>query len=166
MHEALRRVSDLDKNNIFIQSSLKLIDDLNQLKSRQLLWRFGLAISAGGVLALVLGSLAVLEYRQRSYVIALLRSFGVKRRLVYCIQLLENTLIVNSAGAMAFISLIHIQHALYKTFSNSGNIASNLSSKQMSTELLLIFICINIGVLLSTLPSIHVLRKDIGTILN
>jgi hypothetical protein len=166
LQDALCQVADLDEKNVFIRSSLKLISDLNQLESQQLLWRFGLAVSAGGVLALVLGTLAVLEYRERAYIIALLRSFGVKCRLVYGFQLLENALIVNTAGSAAFASLLYIQHILYKTFSKSGGIAGSLSIEQMSTELLLIFICINIGVLLSTLPSLHVLRKDIGTILS
>jgi hypothetical protein len=31
---------------------------------------------------------------------------------------------------------------------------------------LLIFGCINLGVLVSTLPAVHILRKDIGTILS
>lgn len=166
LQKSLKQIAELDGTDFFIRSSLKLIGELNQLKSRQLVWRLGLALTAGGVLALVLGTLSVLEYQQRAYVIALLRSFGVKRRLVYSIQLLENALVVNVAGTSAFMSLIYIQHALYKTFSKSGGVAGSLSIEQMSTELLLIFICINVGVLLSTLPSLHVLRQDIGTILS
>jgi len=165
LQKALSLTAELDKANLFIRSSLKLLKDFNSLKARQLRWRLGLAVAAGGVLALVLGTLAVLEYQQRAYVIALLRSFGIKHSIVYVMQLFENGLVVNLAGGAAYCTWRFFQHALYKAF-NSGNAPGALTIEQMLAELVLIFICINIGVLLSTIPSMHVLRKDIGTILS
>ncbi len=165
LQESIRRMSELDKGNIFIRSSIKLLKDFSRLKARQLHWRLGLAATAGGVLALVLGTLAVLEYQQRAYVIALLRSFGIRRGLVYGMQLFENALVVNMAGMAAYFTLTYFQRALYKSF-GTGHAGSGLTLGQMFTELALIFACINIGVLLSTIPSMHVLKKDIGTILS
>lgn len=165
IQNALRLTAELDKANLFVRSSLKLLKEFNSLKSRQLRWRFGLAVGAGGVLALVLGTLAVLEYQQRAYVIALLRSFGIKQSIVYVMQLFENALVVNLAGGAAYLTWGGFQHALYKAF-NSGQAPGALTMEQMMAELVLIFICINIGVLLSTIPSMHVLKKDIGTILS
>ncbi len=165
LQKGLQLTAELDKSSLYIRSSLKLLDDLNKLKSRQVRWRLGLAAVSGGVLALVLGTLAVLEYQQRSYVIALLRSFGVRRSVVYGMQLFENALIVNMAATAAYFSFTYVQRTLYKSF-GSGAGTTNLSAEQMLAELLMIFVCINIGVLLSTLPALHVLKKDIGTILS
>ncbi|MBT8042606.1 MAG: hypothetical protein KJN98_05505 [Pontiella sp.] len=165
LQRAVQLTAKLDDTKVYVRSSLKLLADLNTLKSKQVRWRLGLAGASGGVLALVLGTLAVLEYQQRSYVIALLRSFGVRRSVVYAMQLFENALIVNGAGIAAYFTLTLTQSALYRSF-GAGSIASGLSSDQMSAEIVMIFVCINIGVLLSTLPALHVLRKDIGTILS
>jgi hypothetical protein len=165
LQKALRLTTEMDHTNVFIRSSLKLLNDFNSLKARQLRWRFGLAVAAGGVLALVLGTLAVLEYQQRAYVIALLRSFGIKRSIVYIMQLLENGLVVNLAGVAAYFTWSLVQNALYRAF-NSGNPPGALTMEQMLAELALIFACINLGVVLSTIPSMHVLKQDIGTILS
>jgi len=158
-------VAGLNKSTLLIRSSVKLLDDFKKLKTRQLQWRLGLAIVAGAVLALILGTLSVLEYQQRAYVITLLRSFGIKRRLVYTMQLFENALIVNIAAVAAYSTLIYFQKDLCKSFGFT-HARTTLSLEEMATELLLIFVCINLGVLLSSLPSLYVLKKDIGTILS
>lgn len=165
LQQALKLTAKFDKTNLFVRSSLKLLNDFNSLKSRQVKWRLGLAIGAGGVLALVLGTLAVLEYQQRAYVITLLRSFGIRQSIVYVMQLFENGLVVNLAGGAAYLTWSVFQNVLYKAF-NSGRAPMALTPEQMTAELILIFACINIGVLLSTIPSLHVLKKEVGTILS
>ncbi len=165
LQQALQRVVKYDKIQAYVRSSLPLLDDLESLRARQLHWRFGLAATAGGVLALVLGTLAILEYQQRAYVIALLRSFGIRRWLVYGMQLLENAFLVNLAGVSAYLTLVYSQNTLYRAF-GATRFTTGLSLEQMLAEVLLIFGCINIGVLVSTLPAAHILRKDIGTILS
>jgi hypothetical protein len=163
LQDAIRMTARLDKLRVYIRSSVKLLDDLKNLRSRQVVWRIALALTAGGVLALVLGTLAVLEYQQRAYVIALLRSFGIRRWAVYVVQLLENAFVVNLAGFSAYVTLVYFQKAIYRGY---GRLSAGLSFEQMTVELVLIFTCLNIGVLLSTLPSMHVLKKDIGTVLS
>jgi hypothetical protein len=165
LHTAIQVLADLDLSNLYVRSSLKLLEEFGALKSRQAIWRLGLAVSAGGVLALVLGTLSVLEYQQRAYVIALLRSFGVRPGLVYFLQLFENAVVVNAAALMAYATLQLFQQAFYRSFGAGARIAS-LTASGMVSELVLIFVCINIGVLLGTIPAIHVLRKDIGAILS
>lgn len=165
LQETLRLMARLDRSELFLHGSTRLLDEFNRLKSRQLRWRFGLAFAAGGVLALVLGTLAMLEYRQRAYVVALLRSFGVHRAQVFLVQLLEGMLVVNLAGMAAYGTLIHVQRALYASFS-PGRFVPVLSPEELQAELWLVFGCINLGALLATLPAVCVLRREIGTILS
>ena len=164
LEQAVRMTAKLDKRNVFVRSSLKLLDDLERLKLLQIQWRLGLAIAAGGVLALVLGTLTVLEYRQRAFVIALLRSFGVRRWMVFGAQLLESAVVVNMAGAAAYFTLAYTQRALYRAF-GAGALAG-FSFERMFVEVLVIFTCINIGVVISTWPAFHILRKEVGVILS
>ncbi len=165
LQRAVQLTSKLDETKVYVRSSIKLLESFSMMKERQLFWRLGLAAAAGSVLALVLGTLSLLEYQQRAYVIALLRSFGIKRRLVLVMQLFESALVVNLAGITAYYTLIVCQQTLYRSFGSEGGV-NGLTFEHMTTELLLIFACINIGVLISTAPSIHILKKDIGTILS
>ncbi|WP_372807480.1 FtsX-like permease family protein [Pontiella sp.] len=164
LEEAIKLMTEIDKQNVSVRSSLKLLGDLDRLKEKQVYWRFGLALTAGGVLALVLGTLAVLEYQQRAYVIALLRSFGIRRWMVYGMQLLENAFVVNVAAVASYLTLAYFQQVLYKSFGQRTG--AGLSIESMFSEILVIFVCINVGVVISTLPALHILKKDVGTILS
>ncbi len=164
LERAVRLTAKLDERSVFTRGSTKLLDDLERLKSKQARWRFGLAVAGGGVLALVLGTLAVLEYQQRAYVIALLRGFGVRRWMVYVAQLLENAVVVNLAGVAAYFTLACGQRALYRAF-GAGAMAG-FSFERMLAEVVVILACVNVGVLISTLPALRALRKEVGTILS
>ncbi|VGO16130.1 hypothetical protein PDESU_04720 [Pontiella desulfatans] len=164
LEEAVRLMSKLDNQNDFVRSSLKLLGDLDKLKEKQVYWRFGLALASGGVLALVLGTLALLEYQQRAYVIALLRSFGIRRWMVYGMQLLESAFVVNLAGVSAYFTLAYFQQVLYKSFGQRTG--AGLSLETMASEIIVILVCVNVGVVISTLPALHILKKDVGTILS
>ncbi len=148
-----------------IQSPLSLLRDWELLKKRQAQWRTILAAILGGVLALVYGAIAVLEFRQSLYTNALLRSFGAPRLFLYARYWLENALLAN-ASALAGVLIVVAFHPTL--FANLGLSSAPLTraGSYLSPEALLVFLWVNFGVFLSSLPTVVALRQPIGTTLS
>ncbi|MDB6023542.1 MAG: hypothetical protein JWQ04_3399 [Pedosphaera sp.] len=150
-----------------IQSALPLLRDLDELKRRQLEWQGLLAAMLGAAVALVYGAIAVLEFRQNLYVGALLRSFGTPPVLLYFKHWLENVLLVNLAAvaAVAVAALLH--SVIFQGLGMSGGaLNSNGSNPYFSGAVASVFLWINAGALLSSLPVAAGLRQPVGEILN
>jgi hypothetical protein len=150
-----------------IASSVNLLKELERLQERQVRWRQILAAILGSAVALVFGAIAILEFRQNLYICALLRSFGTPTGFLYLRQWIESAFLANLAAIIA-IAGVYFLHS--KIFLTLGFPRSTLSFAQgnpyLSTEIVLILLCVNVGAFLSSLPVALGLRKPVGEILS
>jgi hypothetical protein len=150
-----------------VQSALPLIHELENLKERQVQWRNLLAGILGLAVALVYGSIAVLEFRQNLFVTALLRSFGAPRRYLFWRHLLENGLLANAAAICAIAVLAGLHKPIFGTLGFPSAVL-NFSGDNPYTgaEILSILMWVNVGAFLSAIPVLIGLRKPVGATLN
>jgi hypothetical protein len=164
---AVQQVYTLDRRTPpQIQSSLQLIEELELLQETQTKWRAGLALGLGLTIALVFGTIAVLEFRQNMYIGALLRSMGVPGGYLYLRQWAENTLLANGAAVAALLVLSFFHVSLFSTLGFEAAGARDKYEIFWGTETAFILICVNAGAFLSSLPVAVGLRRPVGTILS
>ncbi len=150
-----------------IQSALPLMRELDELQARQLEWRSLLAAILGLAVALVYGSIAVLEFRQNLYVSALLRSFGAPAPMLYFKHWLENILLVNLGALMAVLAVALLHTTIFGTFGLPGEVSNTTGDNPYTSSVIAsIFLWINVGALLSSLPVAAGLRRPVGELLN
>jgi hypothetical protein len=166
--EGVRALYAMDRRNPpQLQSALPMLRELEDLQGRQKQWRGLLAGVLGLTMALVYGSIAILEFRQNLYTSALLRSLGAPGRVLYFRQWLENIFLANLAalGAIGLVAVFHTE-----IFGTLGFTRSVLDVSQAnpywSFEIGLVLLCVNAGAFLSSLPVAVGLRRPVGSILN
>lgn len=93
-----------------IQSPEALLDELDKLQAIQHRAQAGAALAGGLVVALVFGSIAILEYRQNRYVTTLLRSFGAPTILLLARYTVEALFITVASVLLARWGLL-LAHA-------------------------------------------------------
>ncbi len=96
---ALRKVED---RQIFIRSNLLILQELRKIRAIQrqaLVW---VTIFSGGILGLVFGSLAWMEFREERYLMALIRSFGVSRGSLLVHASIENVILAVAGVLLGF----------------------------------------------------------------
>ena len=163
--QAVRDVASRDRHgSIDIRSADDLKQKLNQLQSQQENLRIVLALILGGAIALIYGTLSVLEFRQSRYISALMRSFGTPTALLGLRTVLENLLIVNLAtfGMIYLLEYYHID--IFQTFQLVGN--GSQKGLYWTSETWWIISFANLGVILSCLPVFQAMRKPIGEVLD
>ena len=148
-----------------IQSALPLMKELDRLKNSELQWQAILAAILGGAVALVYGAIAVLEFRQNLFIGALLRSFGAPAAFLYFRHWVENILLANLAAAAAIFAVGCLYPAIFQTlgFADFSGPAGNPCA---SGAVISIFLWINAGAFLSSLPVAAGLRQPVGEILS
>ncbi|HZV33230.1 MAG TPA: hypothetical protein VFB72_01535, partial [Verrucomicrobiae bacterium] len=150
-----------------IQSALPLVHELDELKRRRIEWEGLLAAMLGGAVALVYGAIAVLEFRQNLYVGALLRSFGSPPVLLFLKYLFENILLVNLAAILALTLTAMLHSAIFGGLGlPTDALNSSGGNPYTSAAVLSVFVWINAGALLSSLPVAIGLRQPVGEILS
>jgi hypothetical protein len=144
-----------------IQSALPLMRELEELRRRHLQWRAVLAGILGAAVALVYGAIAVLEFRQNLFVGALLRSFGAPARLLYFRHWLENAALANFASLGALFIVFLLQPMILESLG-----FSTPPPKDANGPAAMIFLWVNLGAFLSSLPVAAGLRQPVGEILS
>lgn len=89
--------------NVMITSAIELLQNLERISSIQAVVRSLIVLGCGAILALILGSMAWLEYRQDAYLLALLKSFGCPTLTLLLHMLWENLLLVLLGLAIVWI---------------------------------------------------------------
>jgi hypothetical protein len=157
----------LDRRNApQMQSPLPMMKELETLQSRQGQWRAGLAAMLGLALALVYGAIAVLEFRQNLFITALLRSLGAPSVFLFLRQWAENALLANGAAILAIAILASVHQSLFGLLGFSNNVLAGGAAPYFSPEVLAVFLWVNIGAFLSSIPVALGLRRQVGQILN
>lgn len=153
-----------EKRNIQLFSALEVLEGLEQLRQAQTYFRIGIVASCGIILALILGTIAWLEYRQEAYLLALLRSFGTPRTLLIIHCFLENCILVSIGIIASFyawkpVYSLVVAEAKDLTLSPVTEIALNPADAQI------ILLAGILGVSLAMIPVAFGLRKQPGLIL-
>ncbi|MCC5788881.1 MAG: hypothetical protein JJT75_04550 [Opitutales bacterium] len=152
-----------EARQVEVRSSDHLLERLREMEEQQNLLRLWLGGILGGALALIYGVLSILEFRQSLYVSALLRSFGVSSFFLGIRTIFENAFIANGV-ALVVISLLQWQHEnLFAAL--RVDTAADLQELYWGTETMWIFVAVNVGILLSSLPVFVALRRPVGEIL-
>lgn len=151
---------------IEVRSASDLKERLNKMEEQQGAMRLGMAFALGGAVALIYGTLSVLEFRQSMYVSALLRSFGVSRTFLGVRTLIENLLIVNLVAVGLVYGLSSLHEPLFKLLRLKISTTVDASSYFWSQETLWVFMAANVGVLISCVPVFWAMRKEVGDVLD
>ena len=153
-----------EHRQVRISSALELLKNLEQIQLMQKFARSMVVTGCCVILALTLGSVSWLEYRQESYLLALLRSFGTPVWLLFLHMLLENLLLVMAGIAIAFIAWRPLFVSLVPKMQSLGMASMNPASLPVADFAVIISAGI-IGVCISMLPVAYGLRKPTGLIL-
>ncbi len=164
---AVRQQVKLDgRGKVEVRSASALKAKLNKLEEQQSAMRIGMALALGGAVALIYGTLSVLEFRQSMYVSALMRSFGVSRVLLGIRTLIENMIIVNIVAMGLIYGLAQMHEPLFKVLRLKLADGVDVSSYFWSQETLWVLVASNVGVLMSCLPVFWAMRKEVGDVLD
>lgn len=147
-----------------IVASVELMDELNATRDSQSFWTAALVILIGVVTAFELGGAATLEFDKSSFVCALIRSFGVRKRWLYLQRLLEAVAISLSAYLLSLSAVFALREYLLPQMDES--LAESLSNSVLFETSLPILISLLAGSLIASIPIALGLRKKIGKILS
>lgn len=165
--EALIRThAQAEDRSITIQTSLSIIAGLDQLLSQQQKARLLIGAMLTLILSLTLGSLSLLEFRQESYLIALLRSFGIRPVNLFVHYLLETSILTFSGIYLAiYLYTHHAQKILEKANPLLSQSGSDLIGHPSSSDYRALLLAAGLGVIISAIPIALGLRKQPGLLL-
>lgn len=93
IHDVVDVLSRVEGKRVMIHSNLRILQELGKIREIQAQSLVWVTVGSGGVLGLVFGSLAWMEFREERYLLSLIRSFGVGRRNLLLHALMENCLL-------------------------------------------------------------------------
>lgn len=153
-----------EKRQVKIVSALGILKNLERITGIQRMVRTLIVLGCGIILALTLGSIAWLEYRQESYLLALLKSFGTPSVVLLLHMFLENLLLV-----LVGIALVRFTWPSLYEMAMPKLQAIGLQSAAMPTiqpqDLMIIVLSGLVGVIFAMVPVAFGLRKPAGLIL-
>jgi hypothetical protein len=153
-----------DKRQIKIVSALEILKNLKRITDIQRIVRTLIVMGCGVILALTLGSIAWLEYRQDSYLLALLKSFGTPSFLLLLHMFMENLLLVLAGITLARLAW----NPLYEMAAPRMQlIGLNTAGVPVlpAADLAIIVLAGVVGVVLAMIPVALGLRRPPGLIL-
>ena len=164
---ALRTLLALeDRPTAQLQSPEALLDELDDLRALQSHAQTGAGLAAGLVVALVFGSIAVLEYRQNRYIVALLRSFGAPALLLLLRYAGEALLLAVAAVVLARTGLALLHAPLFGAIGfERGLLDRAVSDPYAWVTVWPAARWLLLGGALSVLPIATALRQPVGRIL-
>ncbi len=166
IEETIKHMDSVEnRGRVDVQSASYFKKQLDQMEKQQKIMRFTMAGLLGGALALIYGTLSILEFSQQRYVSALMRSFGVPRVFLAARSVLESMAIVNLVSFGVIYGLKELHSNIYKAL-RLQNIEIDLNTLYFSEEVLWVVICVNLGVILSSIPTIRAMGKPVGKILS
>lgn len=145
-------------------SSLAILAEIESFGRVQDLIRMAIVLCCGSILAIILGTVAWLEFNQELYLTALFQSFGVPAPLLLFHIITENAVLI----AVGIISSLLTWKPLYIQLTKSVDYLSELKVKQVEieqTDMNVIFYFAVVSLLLATVPIAYGLRKPPGLIL-
>lgn len=153
-----------EQRQVKIVSGLEILRNLERITRIQRIVRTWIVVGCGVILALTLGSIAWLEYRQDAYLLALLKSFGTPSLLLLLHMFLENLLLVFTGIVLARLAwppLCRLAVPQLHAIGLHGGDAATLPAG----DLAIIVLAGVVGVVLAMVPVAFGLRRPAGLIL-
>lgn len=158
--------SESGYKGVTIRDPLNLIRKLDALESNQAIWRVVVVVGFGGTLALVLGVIAFLEFRERRFICALLRSFGLHETLILARYAVDALFIGNCMLVVVSLMVAGLAPQILPTLGVSNAALSQMKGLSFfSYDGYVLLAFVNLGALLSVVPSAISLRNPIGRVL-
>ncbi len=164
---AVRTLLELEhRTHAQVQSPEALLSELADLRQLQQRAQTGAGLLGGIVVALVFGSIAVLEYRQNRFVAALLRSFGAPAPLIV-IRYAVEALLLTAAAVLLAIWVLSTLHAwLFGLAGFEPALLQRTTFDPYASPLVWQQArWLALGALLSLLPVVFGLRQPVGRVL-
>ncbi len=159
----LSLLSRLDKRNLTVVSSGKMLQELEQLKQLQYRFRMGIVLGCCCVIGLLLTSISSMEFRQNEYVYALMGSFGISRLCLFFTFVAENALLVFGAFGIALLGLANTgQYLVEELYHMEGYV---FSMNTLQDDIRIFIIAFMVCIPISCLPIAAAILRPIGKIL-
>lgn len=152
------------RQGIKVKDPLKLIEQAELLELQQIQVRGYLLIGVSIALAIILGVISLLEMNENVYVFALLKSLGFSSLPIWLRGVIENVVLTNLVLIILVSALPYFAERIAASLDLS-NLDSSIASF-FQYELFWIALMANVGALISGIPSLGVLGKPIGKVLN
>ena len=169
LEELFRTYALLEDRQVKIDSSIGILEKLRKLLSGQKLVRLALGVAFALILSLILGALALLEFRQEAYLLALMRSFGVRAFVLAWHFFMENLFLALSGVFLAELLFRKFGFLLYEYFlkQNSAiDLAAPVALAPSREDVQVLALAAILGVIFANVPVIWGLRKRPGLILS
>lgn len=162
-HDIGMAMSRVEGRQMVIQSNLRILRELEKVRSIQAQSLWWVTIGSSAVLGLVFGSLAWMEFREERYLLSLIRTFGVGRWTLLAHALIENCLLATGGVLLGFeciqlaISRMNLDALKMSWLRGAGSLYGD--------EGQLLLLGAVLGGMLACLPIAIGLRKPIGLVL-
>ena len=169
LEEKIRTFANLEDRQIQIISSVSILERLELLLKGQQAARWALGAVVTLILSLILASLSLLEFRQEAYLVALLRSFGVRSGALLLHIFLESCFLTYLGvvlGVLAVERLVPLFLARLAELSGELDLEIPELSVASQADLKLLFLAATVGIVLATLPVMFGMRKRPGLVLS
>lgn len=153
-----------DRRQVKIVSALDILKNLERITAIQRIVRTLIVVGCGVILALTLGSIAWLEYRQDSYLLALLKSFGTPSFLLLVHMFFENLLLVLAGIVLVRLAWTPLFEMASPQLRSIGLPAVGAPTLP-ALDFAIIVLAGVVGVMLAMVPVAFGLRRPAGLIL-
>ncbi|GAB1487583.1 hypothetical protein MASR2M8_00220 [Opitutaceae bacterium] len=155
------------RNAAHLQSPESLLSELDGLRTLQLRAQALTGFVGGAVVALLFGSIAVLEYRQNRYIVALLRSFGTPSTLLLARYAIESLLIVTGALLLARAGLTGLHGTIFSLAGfEAGLLDARMYDPYTWSQVWTQARWLGVGAALAIAPIALALRLPVGRVLS
>lgn len=152
-----------DMGNVQLNSPKELLTQLDRLETTQKRWQGGFGVFGGIAVALVFGSIAILEYRQNRFIIALLKSFGAPSVLLAARYFVEAALLVTIAALLAYAAAIAIHEPVFQSIGIEPSLLDRAAVDPYEpARSWLQLRWLGLGAVLSVVPIAFAIRTPVG----
>lgn len=165
---ALRALAeDGGRRGVSVRDPLPLIDRLEEMEAGVAAWRAGITAGFGGAMALVLGVIAFLEFRERRFVCALLRCFGLHPGVIFFRYAVDALALANAALVLAALAVTALAPVLLPSLGvPAATFARWDAGVFYGAEGRVLLGCVNLGALLGLAPTVWGVRQAVGRVLS
>ena len=154
------------ERSLAVQHPLAVLDELERLQATQKAWEYWIVMGFGGALALVMGAISALEYREKRYVGALLRSFGVHPAVIVMRHWVEAAALGNACLVAAGAFTLCLAPVILGSLGVPASATAQLNIAGFLTANGPALVCfVNTGCLLSVVPVAIAGGEEIGRVL-
>ena len=163
LEDRLNQIVRLDKRSAYLQSSKRLLEELEKVRESQRHYRLGISLGISLIVGILLTAISSMEFRENEYVYALMSSFGVQRLLLIVIFIVENLVLSFLALGAALYAVMEIQPFLTRELFKAQGVGVSL--EELFFDVRILSFALIICVLFSTLPIIFSAYRPIGRVL-